>query len=128
MVGDRVVYAQSALGALQTVHNVLADKAAVPARTLSFEQAAASFPQRINWSVLLAQNYEIKPVRCLFSAPLRGLGTDSLSVGESAGGETLSYRRHSAQKAQRPKRRSAWQVINYREESIVERLKVAHGR
>ncbi|WP_176692168.1 alcohol dehydrogenase catalytic domain-containing protein, partial [Enterobacter hormaechei] len=27
--GDRVVYAQSALGAYSTVHNVLADKAAV---------------------------------------------------------------------------------------------------
>jgi hypothetical protein len=37
----RVVYAQSALGAYSTVHNVLADKAAVLPDAISFEQAAA---------------------------------------------------------------------------------------
>lgn len=42
-VGDRVVYAQSTLGAYSSVHNVTADKAAILPDAISFEQAAASF-------------------------------------------------------------------------------------
>ena len=42
-VGDRVVYAQSALGAYSSVHNVPADKAAILPDAISYEQAAASF-------------------------------------------------------------------------------------
>ncbi len=42
-VGDRVVYAQSTLGAYSSVHNVPADKAAILPDAISFEQAAASF-------------------------------------------------------------------------------------
>ena len=41
--GDRVVYAQSALGAYSSVHNIIADKAAILPAAISFEQAAASF-------------------------------------------------------------------------------------
>ena len=41
--GDRVVYAQSALGAYSSVHNINADKAAILPAAISFEQAAASF-------------------------------------------------------------------------------------
>ena len=41
--GDRVVYAQSALGAYSSIHNVPAEKAALLPNAISFEQAAASF-------------------------------------------------------------------------------------
>jgi NADPH:quinone reductase-like Zn-dependent oxidoreductase len=53
--GDRVVYAQSALGAYSTVHNVLADKAAVAGRHL-FRTGRRLVPERINGLVSAAQN------------------------------------------------------------------------
>ena len=62
--GDRVVYAQSALGAYSTVHNVLADKAAVLPDAISFEQAAASFLKGLTVWYLLRKTYEIKLMRC----------------------------------------------------------------
>lgn len=69
-VGDRVVYAQSALGAYSTVHNVLADKAAVLPDAISFEQAAASFLKGLTVWYLLRKTYEIKPNEVfLFHAP-----------------------------------------------------------
>ena len=98
-VGDRVVYAQSALGAYSTVHNVLADKAAVLPDAISFEQAAASFLKGLTVWYLLRKTYEIKPDEMfLFHAAAGGVG---LSVGESAGGETYRYRRQRAESAAR---------------------------
>ncbi len=61
-------------------------------------------------------------MRCsCFTRPLAA-GADSLSVGESAGAKLIGTV-GSSQKAQRAKEAGARQVINYREESIVERLK-----
>ena len=61
-------------------------------------------------------------MRCsCFTRPLAAWA-DSLSVGESAGAKLIGTV-GSAQKAQRAKEAGARQVINYREESIVERLK-----
>ena len=110
-VGDRVVYAQSALGAYSTVHNVLADKAAVLPDAISFEQAAASFLKGLTVWYLLRKTYEIKPNEVFLCQWAKALGAKLIgTVG-------------SAQKAQRAKEAGAWQVINYREEQIVERLK-----
>lgn len=99
-VGDRVVYAQSALGAYSTVHNVLADKAAVLPDAISFEQAAASFLKGLTVWYLLRKTYEIKPNEVfLFHAAMRRHGADCLSVGESAGRETYRHRRQRAESA-----------------------------
>ncbi|MDV3392621.1 quinone oxidoreductase [Klebsiella pneumoniae] len=121
-VGDRVVYAQSALGAYSTVHNVLADKTAVLPDAISFEQAAASFLKGLTVWYLLRKTYEIKPDEMFLFRGRWRRGADSLSVGESAGAKLIGTV-GSSQKAQRAKEAGAWQVINYREESIVERLK-----
>lgn len=59
--GDRVVYAQSALGAYSSVHNINADKAAILPAAISFEQAAASFLKGLTVYYLLRKTYEIKP-------------------------------------------------------------------
>ena len=58
--GDRVVYAQSALGAYSSVHNIIADKAAILPAAISFEQAAASFLKGLTVYYLLRKTYEIK--------------------------------------------------------------------
>ena len=124
--GDRVVYAQSALGAYSSVHNVPADKAAILPNAISFEQAAASFLKGLTVFICC-----VKPMK--FSLMSRfvpcGCGRrrdDCLPVGKSIGREADWYRRQCA-KAQIALQAGAWQVINYREESIVERVKEITG-
>lgn len=122
-VGDRVVCAQSALGAYSTVHNVLADKAAVLPDAISFEQAAASFLKGLTVWYLLRKTYEIKPDEMfLFHAAAGGVGLIACQWAKALGAKLIGTV-GSSQKAQRAKEAGAWQVINYREESIVERLK-----
>ena len=73
--GDRVVYAQSALGAYSSIHNVPAEKAALLPNAISFEQAAASFLKGLTVYYLLRKTYEIKPdEQFLFHAAAGGVG------------------------------------------------------
>ena len=121
--GDRVVYAQSALGAYSSVHNVIADKAALLPDGISFEQAAASFLKGLTVYYLLRKTYEIKPGEpFLFHAAAGGVGLSACQWAKALGAKLIGTV-GSAQKAQRAKQAGAWQVINYREENIVERLK-----
>ncbi|HAT1574758.1 TPA: quinone oxidoreductase [Raoultella ornithinolytica] len=121
--GDRVVYAQSALGAYSSVHNVIADKAALLPDGISFEQAAASFLKGLTVYYLLRKTYEIKPGEpFLFHAAAGGVGLIACQWAKALGAKLIGTV-GSAQKAQRAKQAGAWQIINYREENIVERLK-----
>lgn len=121
--GDRVVYAQSALGAYSSVHNVIADKAALLPDGISFEQAAALFLKGLTVYYLLRKTYEIKPGEpFLFHAAAGGVGLIACQWAKALGAKLIGTV-GSAQKAQRAKQAGAWQVINYREENIVERLK-----
>jgi NADPH2:quinone reductase len=121
--GDSVVYAQSALGAYSSVHNVIADKAALLPDGISFEQAAASFLKGLTVYYLLRKTYEIKPGEpFLFHAAAGGVGLIACQWAKALGAKLIGTV-GSAQKAQRAKQAGAWQVINYREENIVERLK-----
>ncbi|HAT1612159.1 TPA: quinone oxidoreductase [Raoultella planticola] len=121
--GDRVVYAQSALGAYSSIHNVIADKAALLPDSISFEQAAASFLKGLTVYYLLRKTYEIKPGEpFLFHAAAGGVGLIACQWAKALGAKLIGTV-GSAQKAQRAKQAGAWQVINYREENIVERLK-----
>ncbi|HHJ0007523.1 TPA: quinone oxidoreductase [Raoultella planticola] len=121
--GDRVVYAQSALGAYSSVHNVVADKAALLPDAISFEQAVASFLKGLTVYYLLRKTYQIKPGEpFLFHAAAGGVGLIACQWAKALGAKLIGTV-GSAQKAQRAKQAGAWQVINYREENIVERLK-----
>ena len=121
--GDRVVYAQSALGAYSSVHNVPAAKAAILPSAISFEQAAASFLKGLTVFYLLRKTYEIKPdEQFLFHAAAGGVGLIACQWAKALGAKLIGTV-GSAQKAQRAKQAGAWQIINYREESVVERLK-----
>ena len=121
--GDRVVYAQSALGAYSSAHNVPADKAAILPDAISYEQAAASFLKGLTVFYLLRKTYEIKPDEpFLFHAAAGGVGLIACQWAKALGAKLIGTV-GSAQKAQRALDAGAWQVINYREESIVERLK-----
>ena len=125
--GDRVVYAQSALGAYSSVHNVPADKAAILPNAISFEQAAASFLKGLTDFYLLRKTYEIQPDEpFLFHAAAGGVGMIACQWAKALGAKLIGTV-GSAQKAQIALQAGAWQVINYREESIVERVKEITG-
>jgi NADPH2:quinone reductase len=127
--GDRVVYAQSVLGAYSTVHNVPADKAAILPAAISYEQAAASFLKGLTVFYLLRKTYEIKPNEpFLFHAAAGGVGLIACQWAKALGAQLIGTV-GSAQKAQRALQAGAWQVINYREENLVERVKeITHGK
>ena len=125
--GDRVVYAQSALGAYSSVHNVPADKAAILPNAISFEQAAASFLKGLTVFYLLRKTYEIQTDEpFLFHAAAGGVGMIACQWAKALGAKLIGTV-GSAQKAQIARQAGAWQVINYREESIVERVKEVTG-
>jgi NADPH2:quinone reductase len=125
--GDRVVYAQSPLGAYSSIHNVPADKAAILPNAISFEQAAASFLKGLTVYYLLRKTYEIKPdEQFLFHAAAGGVGLIACQWAKALGAKLIGTV-GSAQKAQRALQAGAWQVINYREESIAERVKEITG-
>ncbi|MBL7634542.1 MULTISPECIES: quinone oxidoreductase [Atlantibacter] len=125
--GDRVVYAQSSLGAYSDVHNVPADKVALLPDAISYEQAAASFLKGLTVFYLLRKTYEIKPDEpFLFHAAAGGVGLIACQWAKALGSKLIGTV-GSAQKAERAKQAGAWQVINYKEENIVERVREITG-
>ncbi|WBM70395.1 quinone oxidoreductase [Buttiauxella sp. WJP83] len=122
-VGDRVVYAQSGLGAYSSVHNVPADKAAKLPNAISFEQAAASFLKGLTVYYLLRKTYNIKANEVfLFHAAAGGVGLIACQWAKALGAKLIGTV-GSAQKADSAKKAGAWQTINYREENLAERVK-----
>ncbi|EKK3977667.1 quinone oxidoreductase [Cronobacter sakazakii] len=125
--GDRVVYAQSALGAYSSVHNVPAEKAVVLPDVISFEQAAACFLKGLTVFYLLRKTYEIKPDEMfLFHAAAGGVGLIACQWAKALGARLIGTV-GSAEKAQRAKQAGAWQTINYREENVPERVRELTG-
>lgn len=121
-VGDRVVYAQSALGAYSTVHNILADKAVKLPDATSFEQAAASFLKGLTVYYLLRKTYSIEadePFR--FHAAAGGVGLIACQWAKAPGAKLIGTV-GSAKKAERARQAGARQTINYRDENIAQRL------
>ncbi|MCQ4968930.1 MULTISPECIES: quinone oxidoreductase [Atlantibacter] len=125
--GDRVVYAQSSLGAYSEVHNVPADKVALLPDAISYDQAAASFLKGLTVFYLLRKTYEIKPDEpFLFHAAAGGVGLIACQWAKALGSKLIGTV-GSAQKAERAKQAGAWQVINYQEESVVDRVREITG-
>ena len=121
-VGDRVVYAQSALGAYSEVHNVPADKIALLPEQISFEQAAASFLKGLTAYYLLRQTHEIKPGEVfLFHAAAGGGGLIACQWAKALGAKLIGTV-GSDEKAQLAKAAGAWATINYRTENIAQRV------
>ncbi|MEQ9721220.1 quinone oxidoreductase [Yersinia alsatica] len=126
--GDRVVYAQSALGAYSEVHNVAAEKIALLPDQISFEQAAASFLKGLTVQYLLRQTHEIKPGEVfLFHAAAGGVGLIACQWAKALGAKLIGSV-GSDEKAELAKANGAWATINYRKENIAERVaELTHG-
>ncbi len=120
--GDRVVYAQSPLGAYSDAHNVPQKNIAVLPDAISFEQAAASFLKGLTVYYLLRQTYEIKPNEIfLFHAAAGGVGRIACQWAKALGAKMIGTV-GSAEKAALAKEAGAWEIINYREENVPERV------
>ncbi|SFC58010.1 quinone oxidoreductase [Pragia fontium] len=121
-VGDRVVYAQSALGAYSEYHCVPADKVAKLPNAISFEQAAASFLKGLTVYYLLHMTYKVRPGETIvFHAAAGGVGRIACQWAKALGIKLIATV-GSAEKAEQAKRDGAWAVINYRTENIAERV------
>lgn len=127
--GDRVVYAQSSLGAYSEVHNVPVDKVALLPDAISFEQAAASFLKGLTVHYLLRQTYVVQPDEVfLFHAAAGGVGLIACQWAKALGAHLIGTV-GSAEKAALAKRAGAWETINYREEDIAARVsELTHGK
>lgn len=120
--GDRVVYAQSSLGAYSELHNVNAEKVALLPDAISFEQGAASFLKGLTVHYLLRQTYEIKPDETfLFHAASGGVGLIACQWAKALGAHLIGTV-GSPEKAARAKEAGAWATINYREENVAQRV------
>ncbi|WP_058912429.1 quinone oxidoreductase [Entomohabitans teleogrylli] len=121
--GDRVVYAQAALGAYSSVHNVAQEKVALLPDAITFEQAAASFLKGLTVFYLLRKTYEIKPDEIfLFHAAAGGVGLIACQWAKALGAKLIGTA-GSDEKAQRALQAGAWQTINYRKEDIAARVR-----
>ncbi|CQI88016.1 quinone oxidoreductase [Yersinia rohdei] len=127
-VGDRVVYAQSALGAYSDIHNVAAEKIAILPEQISFEQAAASFLKGLTVQYLLRQTHSIKAGEVfLFHAAAGGVGLIACQWAKALGAKLIGTV-GSDEKAELAKAHGAWATINYRTENITERVaELTHG-
>ncbi|MCS3406866.1 quinone oxidoreductase [Serratia sp. AKBS12] len=120
--GDRVVYAQAALGAYSEVHNVPLAKVALLPPNLSFEQGAASFLKGLTVHYLLRQTYDVQPGEIfLFHAAAGGVGLIACQWAKALGARLIGSV-GSDEKAERAKQAGAWATINYRKENIAERV------
>lgn len=120
--GDRVVYAQSALGAYSDYHAVHVDKLALLPENISYEQAAASFLKGLTVHYLLRQTYVVQPGEIfLFQAAAGGVGLIACQWAKALGAHLIGTV-GSAEKAQRAKEAGAWATINYREEDVARRV------
>ncbi|MBD2805672.1 quinone oxidoreductase [Xenorhabdus sp. ZM] len=121
-VGDRVAYAQSAVGAYSEVHNVKESKIALLPDAISFEQAAASLLKGLTVYYLFFQTHQIqKDEIFLFHAAAGGVGSIACQWANAVGAKLIGTV-GSDEKASQAKAAGAWQTINYNRENIVERV------
>lgn len=120
--GDRVVYAQSALGAYSEYHAVHSDKLALLPDAISYQQAAASFLKGLTVHYLLRQTYVVQPEEIfLFQAAAGGVGLIACQWAKALGAHLIGTV-GSAEKAARAMQAGAWAIINYREENVAQRV------
>lgn len=121
-VGDRVVYAQSALGAYSEAHTVHQDKLVKLPDNISVEQAAACFLKGLTVYYLFHQTYSLQPEQpFLFHAAAGGVGQIACQWARAIGAKLIGTL-GSAEKAERAMHAGAWATINYHCEDIAQRL------
>ncbi len=125
--GDRVVYAQSTLGAYSSVHNVPADKAADFTDAIS-RTGGAPFLGGVDRFYLLRKTYEVNRRTLPVSCRCGRRRSDRLASGRKRWARSLSVLSVARGKSAAGAGRWRPEVINYREESIGRTGKEITGR
>ncbi|MGO1343243.1 NADPH:quinone reductase [Chromohalobacter japonicus] len=125
--GDRVAYAQGALGAYAELHVLPAEKVVALPEAISFETAAAAMLKGLTVQYLLRQTYRIKEGETiLFHAAAGGVGSIACQWAKALGVKLIGTV-SSPEKAELAKRNGAWATIDYTRENVVERVRELTG-
>lgn len=122
-VGDRVAYGQGPLGAYAEAHCLPADRVVVLPDAISFEQGAAMMLKGLTVQYLLRQTYRLEPGQTiLFHAAAGGVGLIACQWAKALGVKLIGTT-SSEEKAALAKANGAWEVINYKTEDVVQRVR-----
>lgn len=125
--GDRVAYAQGALGAYAELHVLPAEKVVALPEAIGFETAAAAMLKGLTVQYLLRQTYRVKEGETiLFHAAAGGVGSIACQWAKALGVKLIGTV-GSPEKAELAKRNGAWATIDYTRENVVERVRELTG-
>ncbi|MCK0743863.1 NADPH:quinone reductase [Chromohalobacter nigrandesensis] len=125
--GDRVAYAQGALGAYAEQHVLPAEKAVALPEAIDYETAAAAMLKGLTVQYLLRQTYRVKEGETiLFHAAAGGVGSIACQWAKALGVKLIGTV-GSPEKAELAKRNGAWATIDYTRENVVERVRELTG-
>lgn len=122
-VGDRVAYATGPLGSYSELHVLPAEKLVKLPNSISFEQAAAVMLKGLTTQYLLRQTHPLQGGETiLFHAAAGGVGSLACQWAKALGVKLIGTV-GSPEKAERAKALGAWEVIDYRQEDVVARVR-----
>lgn len=123
-VGDRVAYCQATQGAYAEQHLVAESKLVKLPAAISYEQAAAALMKGLTVSYLFKQTYHIQAgEKFLFHAAAGGVGLIACQWAKLIGAKLIGTA-SSSEKTALAKAAGAWAVIDYKKESVVEKIAV----
>ncbi|MCD8494376.1 MAG: quinone oxidoreductase [Burkholderiaceae bacterium] len=121
-VGDRVAYGQSPIGAYAEVRNVPAGQVVQLPKGISFEDAAAMMLKGLTVQYLFRQTYRLQGGETiLFHAAAGGVGLIACQWAKALGVKLIGTA-STPEKVALAKKHGAWQMINYSNENVVERV------
>lgn len=120
--GDRVAYAQGPLGSYSERRTIPARFVVKLPASISFEEAAGGMLKGLTVQYLFRQTYPLKSGQTvLFHAAAGGVGLIACQWARHLGVRLIGTA-SSPEKAALAKENGAWEVINYKNENIVQRV------
>lgn len=122
-VGDRVAYGQGPLGAYSEARNIPGDRVVKLPDEISFEEAAVIMLKGLTVQYLFRQVHELKAGETiLFHAAAGGVGSIACQWAKALGVKLIGTV-SSPEKAAAAKANGAWEVINYSNENVIDRVR-----
>jgi len=125
--GDRVAYASGPLGAYAAVRRIAASNLVLLPRSIRFEQAAAVMLKGLTVQYLFRQTYRLQGNETiLFQAAAGGVGLIACQWARALGVRLIGTV-GSPEKGRIARAHGAWEVIDYRAEDFVARVRELTG-
>lgn len=122
-VGDRAAYGQGPLGAYAEAHCLPADRVVKLPEAISFEEGAAMMLKGLTVQYLFRQTHRLEPGQTiLFHAAAGGVGLIACQWAKALGVKLIGTT-SSPEKANLAKEHGAWEIINYKTEDVVKRVR-----